>query len=79
MRVKLAVPYARFGANDEKVARMLGVSVGSAKLAKKAPFTAAAASAQWRLEADVAKYPIRHGLTEQPSLMPLPTARPHRP
>jgi hypothetical protein len=75
MRVKLAAAYARFGANDEKVARMLGVSIGSAKLGQKAPFTPAAASAPWLLGADFAEYPIRLGLTEQPSLMPLPTSK----
>lgn len=35
MRAKLANAYARAGGDDEKVARMLGVSLGSARLAKR--------------------------------------------
>ena len=35
MRAKLANAYARAGGDDEKAARILGVSLGSARLAKK--------------------------------------------
>ena len=35
MRTKLVDAYAEAGSDDEKVARMLGVSLGSARLAKK--------------------------------------------
>ena len=35
MRTKLADAYARVGGDDEKAARILGVTVGSARLAKK--------------------------------------------
>ena len=35
MRSKLADAYARVGGDDEKAARILGVTVGSARLAKK--------------------------------------------
>ena len=35
MRRKLADAYAQAGGDDEKVARTLGVSVGSARLARK--------------------------------------------
>jgi transposase len=35
MHTKLVDAYAVAGSNDEKVARMLGVSLGSARLAKK--------------------------------------------
>ena len=42
MRGKLANAYARAGGDDEKAARMLGVSLGSARLAKKRHLDAAA-------------------------------------
>ena len=42
MRVKLANAYARAGADDEQAARLLGVSRGSARLAKKRHLHAAA-------------------------------------
>jgi hypothetical protein len=42
MRAKLANAYARAGGDDEKAARILGVSLGSARLAKKRHLTAAA-------------------------------------
>ena len=35
MRAKLANAYVRAGGDDEKAARILGVTVGSARLAKK--------------------------------------------
>ena len=35
MRTKLADAYARVGGDDEKAARILGVTLGSARLAKK--------------------------------------------
>jgi hypothetical protein len=35
MRSKLADAYARVGGDDEKAARILGVTLGSARLAKK--------------------------------------------
>ena len=35
MRTKLADAYARVGGDDEKAARLLGVTLGSARLAKK--------------------------------------------
>ena len=35
MRTKLADAYARVGGDDEKAARILGVTIGSARLAKK--------------------------------------------
>jgi len=35
MRAKLAAAYARVGGDDEKASRFLGVTVGSARLAKK--------------------------------------------
>ena len=35
MRAKLANAYARAGGDDEKAARLLGVSLGSARLAKR--------------------------------------------
>ena len=37
MRAKLANAYIRAGGDDEKAARILGVSVGSARLAKRRP------------------------------------------
>ena len=37
MRAKLANAYARAGGDDEKAARILGVTLGSARLAKTAP------------------------------------------
>ena len=43
MRAKLANAYARAGGDDEKAARILGVSLGSARLAKKRHLDAAAA------------------------------------
>jgi len=43
MRAKLANAYAWAGGDDEKAARMLGVSLGSARLAKKRHLDAAAA------------------------------------
>jgi hypothetical protein len=42
MRAKLTDAYARAGGNDEKAARILGVSLGSARLAKKRHLPAAA-------------------------------------
>jgi hypothetical protein len=44
MRAKLANAYARAGGNDEKAARILGVSLGSARLAKRRHLGAAAAN-----------------------------------
>ena len=35
MRAKLANAYVRAGGDDEKAARILGVTIGSARLAKK--------------------------------------------
>ena len=35
MRTKLADAYARVGSDDEKAARILGVTIGSARLAKR--------------------------------------------
>ena len=35
MRAKLATAYARAGGDDEKAARILGVTLGSARLAKR--------------------------------------------
>ena len=42
MRAKLANAYARAGGDDEKAARILGVTVGSARLAKRRHLGAAA-------------------------------------
>jgi hypothetical protein len=42
MRARLARAYAVAGGNDEKAARMLGVSLGAARLAKKRHLDAAA-------------------------------------
>jgi hypothetical protein len=42
MRAKLASAYARAGGDNEKVARILGVTVGSARLAKRRHLGAAA-------------------------------------
>ena len=41
MRAKLAAAYARAGGDDEKAARILGVTLGSARLAKKRHLDAA--------------------------------------
>jgi hypothetical protein len=41
MRAKLANAYARAGGDDEKAARILGVSLGSARLAKRRHLVAA--------------------------------------
>jgi hypothetical protein len=43
MRAKLADAYARAGGDDEKAARILGVSLGSARLAKRRHLGATAA------------------------------------
>jgi hypothetical protein len=74
MRAKLANAYARAGGVDEKAARILGVSLGSARLAKKrhflliaghrqppvlgAPQTASRA-ARWLSEAVERRPPVR--------------------
>ena len=42
MRAKLANAYVRAGGDDEKAARILGVTVGSARLAKRRYLGAAA-------------------------------------
>ena len=42
MRAKLANAYARAGGDDEKAARLLGVTLGSARLAKRRHLGAAA-------------------------------------
>jgi hypothetical protein len=43
MLAKLANAYVRTGGDDEKAARVLGVTVGSARLAKRRHLDAAAA------------------------------------
>ena len=44
MRAKLAEAYAQAGGDDERAARILGVSVGSARLAKRRHLKVAPAS-----------------------------------
>jgi hypothetical protein len=46
MRTKLASAYARAGGDDERAARILGVTIGSARLARRRYLLAAAGSAE---------------------------------